>query len=238
MCIVCRSPQRLAVEAYLRAGTKSLRAIEADFPALNRNSLSRHHRMHMTGAPAGTPFARGCNGEDQAAPQSTTTVRRRTRPVTDEEGRLRAVTLMRARGCTHAEIARALGGIHPSTVREVISRANRNALEQVRSDTVEELVAQHRAERHARVQELTAIIEDAKQRNDVSTRLSALRELRHEAKEDREWMERLGAFDHYRLHTADHRDKMPGQEGLDVMHEAFREIADAIGSLDNDSRTH
>lgn len=237
MCIVCRSPQRLAVEARLRAGN-SLRAIEAEFPSLNRNSLSRHNRMHMTDAPVGTPVATGCTPSSDAAPQNTPTVRRRTRAVTDEEGRLRAVTLMRARGSTHAEIARALGGIHPSTVREVISRAKRNALEQVRSDTVEELVAQHRAERHARVQELTAIIEDAKQRNDVSTRLAALRELRHEAKEDREWMEKLGAFDIYRVHVADHRDKRPGQEGLETLHDALREMADAFGSPEPTSTAH
>lgn len=141
---------------------------------------------------------------------------------------------MKARGCTRADIARAIN-VSPGHVAEIIRRATDNAVERVRSETVEELVAQHRAERHARVQELHAVLAVATLRNDARIIIDVTRELRHEAKEDREWMRELGAFDSYRTHVAPHRDRPGGQEGLEIMQEAFREIVEYWSALDPDA---
>ncbi|RDJ21996.1 hypothetical protein DWF00_27130 [Bosea caraganae] len=232
MCIVCRHPDRIAIEAALEAG-RSLRAVAADYPGLNRNSLHRHRTEHMTSAPTGEAAASIPNTAPQSFP-APPTVRRRTRPI-DEAQRLDIALRMKARGCTRADIARALN-VHPSTVGEIVRRATDNAVERVRAQTIEELVSEHRAERHARVQALHAVLDGATLRNDARTIVEVIRELRHEAKEDREWMRELGAFDRFRVHVAVDRDKAPGQEGAEFMQEALREMVTAFGSLDPDER--
>lgn len=139
---------------------------------------------------------------------------------------------MKARGCSRAQIGRALG-ISPNSVTDVLSRANAAALERVRSDTVEDLIVQRRAERDSRAQRLHAILERAEQRGDIRTQLDVLRELRHESKEDREWMRELGAFDSFRVPTIKEQDQ---QQGSDLSHYArgFLDHAAALLSEQSD----
>lgn len=237
MCIVCRSPQRLAVEADIRAG-KSLRAIQADFPTLNRNSLSRHHRMHMTGAPVAAPSPSPAPQNTPAAP----VVRHRTRPHIDDESRLRSVMLLRAEGRTHAEIAGRLG-LHPATVREFISRANAHALERVRAQTVEELVAQHMIERQARARNLSHLQEQAEARGDIRIQLDIERLKLAEAREHREWLGALGGFDHFRIKTHDERQESDGRSPdclISMAKQLFGALAAddpvaALAALDDDA---
>ncbi|BCB17929.1 hypothetical protein OCUBac02_08230 [Bosea sp. ANAM02] len=215
MCIVCRSPQRLAAEARLRAGT-SLRAIEAEFPALNRNSLSRHNRMHMTDAPAGTPATTGCAAISKDPPQNAPAVRHRTRPQTDAESRLRTVMLMLDDGYTYSEIARHLN-IHPSTAREVIVRAERHAVERVRAQTVDKLVAQRDIARQARARNLARLQEQAEARNDVHTQLDIAKIRLTEERLQMDWMDKLGAFDHFRIKTHEEHQRSEGHSPDDLI---------------------
>ncbi|WP_143079745.1 hypothetical protein [Bosea lupini] len=201
---------------------------------MNKSTLGRHRTSCVTGEPAGTPVATGCTPPPEAAPQTTPIVRHRTRPI-DEAQRLDIALRMKARGCTRADIARAIG-VSPGHVGEIIRRATDNAVELVRSQAVEELVAQHLAERHARVQALHAVLAVATLRNDGRTIMDVTRELRHEAKEDREWMRELGAFDSYRTLVAPRRDRPAGQESLEIMQEALREMVTAVGALEPDER--
>ena len=133
---------------------------------------------------------------------------------------------MKARGCARSEIGRALT-IHPSTVTDLLNRANAAALERVRSETVEDLIVQRRAERDTRAQKLAALLERAELRGDVRTQLDALRELRNEAKEDREWMRELGAFDHYRIPSMQEQD---GQSAGDLPRYA-RDLLEGVAAL-------
>lgn len=185
----------------------------------------------MASVQSGEAIAPGCNAAPQSIPAAPS-VRRRTRPI-DEAQRLDIALRMKARGCTRADIARALA-VHPSTVGEIIRRATDNAVERVRSETVEELVAQHRAERHARVQALHAVLAVATLRNDARTIMDVTRELRHEAKEDREWMRDLGAFDRFRIPTEDDRQLSQGRNGNDLI-EMFREVVSSAFSADDDA---
>lgn len=226
MCQVCRHPDRIAIEAALQAG-RPLRALAADYPALNKSTIGRHRKACLAGATAGTSFAPGCNSDGEAAPLSLPRVRHGTRPI-DETQKLDIALRMRARGCTQLEIARALN-IDPSTVREIIRRATDNAIERVRSETVEELVAQHRAERDSRMQTLHAVLDVATRCNDVRTIVEIARELRHEAKENREWMRELGAFDRYRVLAAAHH--APRDIGIEIMQEGLREMAEYWAGL-------
>ena len=231
MCAVCRHPDRIAIEAALQAG-RPLRSLAADYRGLNKSTLGRHRKECMPGAPTVTSTAALAPIPDET--RARPAARLRTRPA-DEAQRLDIALRMTARGCTRVDIARALN-VHPSTVGEIIRRATNNAVELVRSQTVEELVAQHRAERHARVQALHTVLAVATQRGDARIIMDVTRELRHEAKEDREWMRELGAFDSYRTHVAPHRDRPAGQEGLEIMQEALREMVTAFGALDPDER--
>lgn len=181
----------------------------------------------MAGAPP-PPSTASAEG-----PTPSLIVRRRTRAITDEAERLSIALRMKARGCTRAEMARALN-LHPSTVAEIVRRASDNAIERVRSETVEELVAQRRAERDMRAQKLTAILEQAELRRDVRTQLDALRELRQEGKEDREWMRELGAFDRYRIPTIADRDKAISEHSSKDLLDAVREFATMLASGDSD----
>lgn len=137
---------------------------------------------------------------------------------------------MKARGCTRAEIARAIK-CSPSHVGEIIATATRKAITEARSQTVDELLAEHRAERHARVQALHALLQDATCSGDRRTRIEALRELRHEAKEDRELMDKLGVFDWSMANARARVEKPPGQEGLEIIQEALRELVEDLGAF-------
>lgn len=174
------------------------------------------------GAPTGTPVATGCIPPPEAAPQTSPTVRHRTRPQNDDESRLRTVLLLRAEGRTYAEIARRLN-INPSTVREDIGRANAKAVERVRAQTVEELVAQHMVARQARARNLARLQEQAEARNDVRTQLEVAKIRMAEDREHREWMDKLGAFDRFRIPTEDDRRHTHERNGGDLI-DMFREV--------------
>lgn len=220
MCNVCRHPDRIAIEAALRTG-RPLRSLAADYPGLNKSSLGRHRKDCM-GAPTGAPVATGCTPTPEAAPQNSPTIRHRTRAQTDDESRLRTVMLLRAEGRTYVEIARRLN-IHPSTVREDISRANAKAIERVRSQTVEKLVAQHMVAQQARARNLARLQEQAEARNDVRTQLDIAKIRQAEERLQMDWMDKLGAFDHFRLPTEDDRRHGSARSGGDLI-DMFRDV--------------
>ena len=223
MCRVCANANRIAIDAALQSG-RPLRAVAADYPGLSKSALDRHRKR--------------CGGlVADVAPESTVTsaspaiqaVRRRSRPQTDEAERFAIALRMKARGCGRAEIGRALN-IHPSTVTDLLSRANAAALERVRSETVEDLIVQRRAERDARAQKLHAILETAELRGDVRTQLDALREMRHEAKEDLAWMTALGAFDRFRVPTMQEQDSEQASDLSRYAREFLEQSATLFGT--------
>lgn len=227
MCAVCRHPDRIAIEAALSAG-RALRSLAADYPDLNKSTLGRHRKQCMTGTSPATPVAPSCN----AAPQNVAFTARRAPPV-EEAQRLDIALRMKARGCTRADIARALN-VHPSTVGEIIRRATDNAVERVRSETVEELVAQRQAERDARARKLALLQERAELRGDVRTQLDVLRHQLAEDREEREWIRELGAFDRFRIPTEEDRRRSQNRTGGDLI-DMFREVVAGALSGDDDA---
>lgn len=225
MCAVCRHPDRIAIDAALSAG-RALRSLAADYPNLNKSTLGRHRKQCMTDASLDVSVAPGSN----VAPQNTATIRRRTRPI-EEAQRFDIALRMKARGCTRADIARALD-VHPSTVGEIIRRGTDNAVERVRSETVEELVAQRQAERDARARKLAHLQERAELRGDVRTQLDVLRHQLAEDREQREWMRELGAFDRFRIPTEEDRRRTQNRTGGDLI-DMFREVVSAALSDEN-----
>lgn len=230
MCAVCRHPDRNAIEAALQAG-RPLRSLAVDYPGLNKSSLGRHRKDCMAAAPAGPLGAPGCTAPQEPAPEvilevaphNRPAVRQRTRPKTDEEARLRTVMLLRAEGRTYVEIARRLG-VHSSTVRELIARANAGALERVRAQTVEVLVAQYMVERQDRARNLARLQEQAEARNDIRTQIDIERLKLAEAREHREWLGSVGAFDHFRIPTEDEQQHSR-RNGSDLI-DMFRDVVE------------
>lgn len=202
MCLVCRHPLRVAIEASLSTGTP-LRAVAADYPGLSKSALDRHRKRCAAPPAPASPVATGCN-------PTLTPIRRRSRPLTDQAERFAIALRMRARGSTNAEIGHALK-ITPNGVSELIARAQAAELSRVRAETVEDLLIQLRSSRDLRRRELGKVLERATARGDDVLIVSIVRELRHEAKEDREMMRDLGAFDSFKVPTMQEQESRQAQ---------------------------
>jgi transcriptional regulator with XRE-family HTH domain len=196
-CTVCNHLDRLAIERDVRTGASSLQII-ADRYAISKTALMRHRDRHMVAEPVqpvskssapATIASRQCDqatsvvsalpfrpGDISSSVSSTTSTAdaQEVDPLvalTTQQQRVRQSLMLRQRGLTRAQIARALE-VSERTITDWWAKAREEQIARLHADSAEGFLADLRTSRELRIAELYHLHDRARDKGDTKTQIA------------------------------------------------------------------
>jgi transposase-like protein len=152
-------------------------------------------------------------------------------PLTIQQQRIRQSLMLRQRGYTRAQVARALE-VSERTVTDWWAKAREESLSKVREGTAEVFLAELRTERDLRSNYLYQMLDRARETKDIKTQLSVIKLLETMDRTNITLAASLGTFNGFAPGAPSEHDGR--NAGLSIMQDAFKEMAAIFAASPND----
>lgn len=255
-CSCCAHPDRSALDAALGSGVP-LRTIAERF-GVSKTALLRHRDNHLaeTLHPVSNPAASVWVRQRPATAQEPATLSLPPGEVpggvsgapapapvaeidplvslTIQQQRIRQSLMLRQRGLSRAQVARALE-VSERTITDWWAKAREESIAQVREATAEVFLADLHTERGLRSNYLHHMLDKAREKGDIKTQLSVLKMLETMDRTNITLAASLGTFHDFKPGAPS--DHNCSNAGLSIMQDAFKEMAAIFSAYPDDPVT-